>query len=78
MLDVELVVLVLVEIKSWLVDDVGTNTMDEDCVIKVELVGCEMTVVETGVMIELVVGIVAMMEVVVEAGGIVVNTVDVG
>ena len=38
-LDVELVLLVLGEVKSWLIDNVGTNTVDVDCVNKVELVG---------------------------------------
>ena len=36
----------------------GINTVDGDSVIVVELVDCEMTVVETGVMVELVTNVV--------------------
>lgn len=43
-----------VEDNSWLVDVVDITTVDVDSIIDVELVSCEMIVVETGVMVELV------------------------
>lgn len=68
--ELELVLGESVEDNSCLVDIVGANIVDVDCVIDVERVNGEMTVVEISVTIELVVGVV-------EEGAIVVGRIAV-